>query len=190
MIEKSFKLRNEENRLSTATQELATSLGDATYEMQIGTVRGLTSLTKGMVNFSNDAGTVGSYLGKVLSDTLDKIPAGEKNAASRLGGAAAEIFFGTGEIAGMFATSYAAGMLGNNELYGALGETIGDKWKNDFKDTKYIFSALGALADNNNKPQEVVVKIVGENIPQGISIKQDPRIPTSNRVSTVIAGRR
>ena len=46
MIKKSFKLRNEEQRLRNAFQELGDQIGLLTYDAQIGTVKGLASITK------------------------------------------------------------------------------------------------------------------------------------------------
>jgi len=183
MLEKANKLGNEERRLASATQELATSFGDLTYGLQIGTVRGLTRFTKGLNDVTNDAGILGGYLSNLLSDAVSKVPPEVRNSVSKLAGVVPEIIWGGTQIAGMGLTAGLAGLMGNNELLGALPGAMNDKWKKDFTDTRTVYGDLQALTaaikglDETNKKmqnqQKVEVKITTENMPDFFKVKQE-----------------
>jgi hypothetical protein len=211
MLEKAFKLGNEERRLESATQELATSFGDLTYGMQIGVVRGLTDVTKGVNSFTKDLQYIGDYfnnkqqereknwLGKLRQDNPD--PYGLKPVGN---------FIGTGLNA-----ANEVAKLPINTLYEALiGAVIGD-WSqiatpagefNKFgasifdggvKALAGIFDVsfgeplkklIDILIQRESSKQQVEVKITAENIPDMFTIKQGQNMSTWKRPSTVIAG--
>ena len=183
MLEKANKLGNEEKRLVNATQELATQFGDLTYEMQIGSVRGLTGALKGF----NDQITTLSNSFKVIDQVF-----GDSKFFKILGGMAGGL--GTVMTSGVSelvkAPFKTAHDLGGVIAAGAIGDKEGGR--QIMKDWINYYFGTGSTqnTNQNNQPQEVVVKIVGENIPQGMSIKQERNMMSGNRPQTVIAGGR
>jgi len=184
MLEKANKLGNEERRLASATQELATSFGDMTYDLQIGAVRGLTTFTKGLNDVTKDAGILGGYLSNLLSDAAKKVPPEVKNSVSKLVSAGPEIIWGGTQIAGMGLIAGLAGLMGNGELLKELPDTLQSKWEKDFTNTRTVYEDLKALGqaiiglDETIKKmpsnqQKVEVKITTENMPDFFKVKQD-----------------
>lgn len=140
MLEKANKLGNEERRLASATQELATSFGDLTYGLQIGTVRGLTRFTKGLNDVTNDAGILGGYLSNLLSDKAkqikDSVMPNNPEVRSWLG-RTSEVAGGTAVDAlkmtygfPLYGIKYGGGMLAS-QVAGVLGD---EEMKNDIQD--------------------------------------------------------
>ena len=186
MLEKAYKLRNEKNRLASATQELATSLGDMTYNMQIGTVRGMTDALKSFNEQINII--VGSFklIDNVFGDSkVFKILGG------MVGGLGTVLTSGTAKL--VEAPFKAAHDLGGLIAAGATGDKeagleIMKNWAN------YYFGTGSNTApiqnQSNMPPQEVVVRIVAENIPDMFTIKQEQNMSVWQRPSTIIAGGR
>ncbi|MFT6151389.1 MAG: hypothetical protein ACJAY9_000778 [Flavobacteriales bacterium] len=207
MLEKSFKLRNEEARLSNATQELSTKFGDLTYEMQIGTVRGLTGLINSIGKLGDDAGIVSDYINN-LGTPKKEIEKLRKENPDPYG------FTPVGR--GILETSSQIVKLPLNTAYEAtMGMMTGD-WSNigapaqEFnKFGASIFdgsvNALAGLFDKSfgdplnrlinlliqreTNQQKVDVNITS-NLPDMFSVKQEQNMSTWNRPQTVIAGTR
>ena len=202
MLQKAYKLGNEERRLASATQELATSFGDLTYELQIGTVRGLTGFTKGVNSFIDDLQSSRDILGDFFNKNktedkvwLDKLRQENPNPYG-LGL--------TGNIIGKgFTAANEVAKLPINTLYeGAMGAISGDwsgilkpmKEFNDYFGFTDVINSINSLASailgQNQNKQQVEVKISAENLPNVFNVQTSQPNQSMWRPSTVIAGQR
>lgn len=215
MIEKAYKLGNEERRLASATQELSTALGDLAYPAMIGAVRGMTEVVSGVNTFVGDAKIVGGYLSNLLSDKAKQITPNNPEVRSWLG-RTAEVAGGTAvDVLKMaygsplYALKYGGGMMAA-QVAGTLGDQemkqeIQSKLKKDFVENNFehlqslynnewktIVDALNANSQAimmQNK-QKVEVKITTENMPDFFSVQTSQPNMSMWRPSTVIAGQR
>jgi hypothetical protein len=178
MIKKSFKLRNEEKRLSNAFQQLGDQIGLLTYDTQIGAVRGLTQMT-GKINESLFTITQSfSILDEAMKDsTMYKIVKGMAKGLKDV------VVDGTGEaIKAPFKLANAAGGL-------IAGTITGDEeGRNEIQRelrNYYFGNTNAAIANNNlaNDPQKIEITIKSDNNIQVKDVK-------SNRPSTVKAGQK
>ena len=178
MIKKSFKLRNEEKRLSNAFQELGDQIGLLTYDTQIGAVRGLTQMT-GKINESLFTITQSfGILDDAMKDsTMYKIVKGITKGLKDV------VVDGTGEL--VKAPFKAANTLGTITAAGIIGDKEGiSQAMKEF--TNYYFgNTNAAMANNNfaNDPQKIEITIKSDNNIQVQDVK-------SSRPSTVKAGQK
>jgi hypothetical protein len=178
MIKKSFKLRNEEKRLSNAFQELGDQIGLLTYDTQIGAVKGLTQMT-GKINESLFTITQSfGVLDNAMKDsTMYKIVKGMTKGLKDV------VVDGTGEL--VKAPFKAANTLGTITAAGIIGDKEGiSQAMKEF--TNYYFgNTNAAMANNNfaNDPQKIEITIKSDNNIQVQDVK-------SSRPSTVKAGQK
>jgi len=178
MIKKSFKLRNEEKRLSNAFQELGDQIGLLTYDTQIGAVKGLTQMT-GKINESLFTITQSfGILDNAMKDsTMYKIVKGMAKGLKDV------VVDGTGEL--VKAPFKAANTLGTITAAGIIGDKEGiSQAMKEF--TNYYFgNTNAAMANNNfaNDPQKIEITIKSDNNIQVQDVK-------SSRPSTVKAGQK
>jgi len=187
MIEKSFKMQGEENRLSTAGQQLASTLGISTYDLQIGAIRGLTDAINQSVTSIKTITESFTIMDNAFGDSkLFKIVKG------MAGGLKDVMVDGTGEL--IKAPFKTASMLGEVAVAGAMGEKeLGRQAMRDWKNYYFSAPSMQNNAQQNNipqKPQEVIVKITTENMPDFFSVQTSQPNMSMWRPSTVIAGQR
>lgn len=178
MIKKSFKLRNEEKRLSNAFQELGDQIGLLTYDTQIGAIRGLTQMT-GKINESllTITQSFGVLDNAMKDSTMYKIVKGMAKGLKDV------VVDGTGEaIKAPFKLANAAGGL----IAGTItGDEEGRKEIQRELRNYYFGNTNAAMANNNfaNDPQKIEITIKSDNNIQVKDVK-------SSRPSTVKAGQR
>jgi len=178
MIKKSFKLRNEEKRLSNAFQELGDQIGLLTYDTQIGAVRGLAKITSQINESLSTITSSFSILDEAMKDsTMYKIVKGMAKGLKDV------VVDGTGEaIKAPFKLAYAAGGL----IAGTItGDEEGRKEIKRELRNYYFGNTNAAMANNNfaNDSQKIEITIKSDNNVQVQDVK-------SNRPSTVKAGQR
>lgn len=187
MIQKSFKMQGEKNRLSTAGQQLASTLGTSTYDLQIGAIRGLTDVVNKSTTSINTIAESFGVLDKAMEDSkLYKITKG------MLGGLGTVLTEGTAELVkAPFKLASAGGGL-------IAGRLTGDDEgrKEIMRELRNYYFSTPSMQNNpqqNNipqKPQEVIVKITTENMPDFFSVQTSQPNQSMWRPSTVIAGQR
>lgn len=178
MIKKSFKLRNEEKRLSNAFQELGDQIGLLTYDAQIGAVKGLTKMTSQVSESLSTITSSFSILDNAMKDsTMYKIVKGMAKGLKDV------VVDGTGEaVKAPFKLANAAGGL----IAGTItGDEEGKKEIRRELRNYYFGNTNAAMANNNfaNDPQKIEITIKSDNNIQVKDVK-------SSRPSTVKAGQR
>jgi hypothetical protein len=178
MIKKSFKLRNEEKRLSNAFQELGDQIGLLTYDAQIGAVRGLTKMTSQVSESLSTITSSFSILDEAMKDsTMYKIVKGMAKGLKDV------VVDGTGEaVKAPFKLASAAGGL----IAGTItGDEEGRKEIQRELRNYYFGNTNAAMANNNfaNDAQKIEITIKSDNNIQVKDVK-------SSRPSTVKAGQR
>ena len=163
MIKKSHKLQGEENRLASANQELATTLGDLAYPATIGAVTGMTNI----VNAVDETLTTVTKSFSIL-DTAMKDSKLYQIAKGMFGGLGTVLTEGTSEL-----------IKAPFKLASAGGGLITGRFTGDDEGMKEIKRELRSYYFGNPQqqtrqmPQEVIVKITTENMPDFFKVKQD-----------------
>lgn len=192
MIKKSFKLRNEEKRLSNAFQELGDEIGLLTYDAQIGGVRALTNLTKSVGGFAGEANRVAEYMKGLFSGILPEKGGVVEKTASAVGGTAIDLYkiaigspFYAAKYGGAYALAQGASLMGDDTLKENFGSWAKEEFlKNNFEDLQAVYktdfmSLINALKDG----QKVDITIKSDNNIKVEDVK-------SSRPSTVKAGQK
>ena len=192
MIKKSFKLRNEEKRLSNAFQELGDQIGLLTYDTQIGGVRALTNLTKSVGGFAGEANRVAEYMKGLFSGILPEKDGVVEKTASVVGGTAVDLYkmaigspFYAAKYGGALALAQGASIMGDDSLKENFGSWAKEEFlKNNFEDLQNVYktdftSLINALKDG----QKVDITIKSDNNIRVEDVK-------SSRPSTVKAGQK
>jgi tape measure domain-containing protein len=192
MIKKSFKLRNEEKRLSNAFQELGDEIGLLTYDAQIGGVRALTNLTKSVGGFAGEANRVAEYMKGLFSGILPEKGGVAEKTASVVGGTAVDLYkmaigspFYAAKYGGALALAQGASIMGDDSLKENFGSWAKEEFlKNNFEDLQNVYktdftSLINALKDS----QKVDITIKSDNNIRVEDVK-------SSRPSTVKAGQK
>jgi tape measure domain-containing protein len=192
MIKKSFKLRNEEKRLSNAFQELGDEIGLLTYDAQIGGVRALTNLTKSVGGFAGEANRVAEYMKGLFSGILPEKGGVVEKTTSAVGGTAIDLFkmsigspFYAAKYGGALALAQGASIMGDDTLKENFGSWAKEEFlKNNFEDLQAVYktdfmSLINALKDG----QKVDITIKSDNNIKVEDVK-------SSRPSTVKAGQK
>lgn len=203
MLEKANKLGNEERRLASATQELATTLGDLAYPATIGAVRGMNTVVKGVNSFIGDLQASRDTLGDFFNNKQDER---NKDWLNKLRQENPDPYgLGlTGNIIGKgFTAANEVAKLPVNTFYeGAMGAISGDwsgisKPMKEFNDyfgftdvINSINSLTNAILGQNQNKQQVEVKISAENLPDVFNVQTNQPNMSMWRPSTVIAGQR
>jgi predicted NUDIX family NTP pyrophosphohydrolase len=192
MIKKSFKLRNEEKRLSNAFQELGDEIGLLTYNAQIGGVRALTNLTKSVGGFAGEANRVAEYTKGLFSSILPEKGGVVEKTARVVGGTAVDLYkmavgspFYAAKYGGAYALAQGASLMGDDSLKENFGSWAKEEFlKNNFEDLQNVYktdftSLINALKDG----QKVDITIKSDNNIRVEDVK-------SSRPSTVRAGQK
>ena len=201
MIKKSFKLRNEEKRLSNAFQELGDQIGLLTYDAQIGAVKGMTSFVKSVGSFTSG---ISGFADDIMAIKNALFPEKEpepkvENFKDKFAKTYGQTVFDLGKLTTYGAAKYTGALLTAGAVAARTGDTsplknyidfVGEDFdKNYFRDKsgKNIFandlSTIGGFMGMNNEPQKIEITIKSDNNIQVKDVK-------SSRPSTVKAGQR
>ena len=181
VMKKSQSTQAQENRLSNAFYNLAADIGTSLNPTINETVVALTKMVEGISQFGRDLQAVfevpvlkqfKDFFLKPVLEGLKLLPSALMDLIKYIGQGA--VFAIKGFVSGDF-----------SEL-NSLEKQLSDKW---FGSTPEKFNQFTPIPQSQMSPQEVIVKIVGENLPTGISIKQQSQsYGMTPRPRTVIAG--
>jgi len=182
VMKKAQSTQAQENRLSNAFYNLAADIGTSLNPTLNKTVVGLTEMIEGMSQFGRDLQAV--FEVPILKQFKDLFLKPVLEGLTLLPSALMDLikYIGQGAV---FAIK---GLVtGNFEEFNNLSSELGKKWFPELNKSENPFN--NQFTPIPMSPQEVLVKIVGENLPTGISIKQESRsYGMTPRPKTVIAG--
>jgi hypothetical protein len=180
VMKKSQATRQQENRLYNAFYNLAADIGTYLNPTLNKTVVGLTQMIEGISQFNRNLQAVfevpilkqfKDFFLKPVLEGLTLLPSALMDLIKYIGQGA--VFAIKGFVTGDF------------EEFNNLSSELGKKWFPELNKSENPFN--NQFTPIPMSPQEVLVKIVGENLPTGISIKQESYGMTP-RPRTVIAG--
>ena len=181
VMKKAQSTQAQENRLSNAFYNLSADIGKSLNPTINETVVGSTKMIEGIRQFGSDLQAVfevpvlkqfKDFFLKPVLEGLKLLPSALMDLIKYIGQGA--VFAIKGFVSGDF-----------SEL-NSLEKQLSDKW---FGSTPEKFNQFTPIPQSQMSPQEVIVKIVGENLPTGISIKQQSQsYGMTPRPRTVIAG--
>lgn len=180
IMKKAQSTQAQENRLLNAFYNLAADIGTYLNPTLNKTVVGLTEMIEGISQFNRDLQAVfevpilkqfKDFFLKPVLEGLTLLPSALIDLIKYIGQGA--VFAIKGFVTGDF------------EEFNNLSSELGKKWFPELNKSENPFN--NQFTPIPTSPQEVLVKIVGENLPTGISIKQESYGMTP-RPRTVIAG--
>ena len=189
VMKKAQSTQAQENRLSNAFYNLGADIGKAANPTINKTVVGLTETVEGVNQFGHDLQTVmerifelpilkqsKDFFLKPVLEGLTLWPSALIDLIKYMGGGSVASIYG--HVTGDF-----------TELHKLENDLI-KKWLGiDLERTNTLNNKFTPIPQSSMPQQEVIVKIVGENLPTGISIKQEsPSYGMTPRPRTVIAG--
>jgi tape measure domain-containing protein len=182
VMKKAQSTQAQENRLSNAFYNLAADIGTQLNPTLNETVVGLTEMIEATSQFGRDLKAIfevpilkqfNDFFLKPILEGLKLLPSALMDLIKYIGQGA--VFAIKGLITGNF------------EEVNNLSSELGKKWFPELNKSENPFN--NQFTPIPMSPQEVLVKIVGENLPTGISIKQESRsYGMTPRPKTVIAG--
>ena len=185
VMKKAQSTQAQENRLSNAFYNLGADIGKTANPTINKTVVGLTETVEGVSQFGRDLQTVfelpilkqfKDFFLKPVLEGLTLWPSAIIDLIKYIGQSTVASIYGfvTGDFTELF----------------NLENDLSKKWLGiDLEKTNTLNNKFTPIPQSSMPQQEVIVKIVGENLPTGISIKQEsPSYGMTPRPRTVIAG--
>ena len=185
VMKKAQSTQAQENRLSNAFYNLGADIGKTANPTINKTVVGLTETVEGVSQFGSDLQAVfevpilkefKDFFLKPVLEGLKLLPSALMDLIKYMGQGA--VFAIKGFVTGDF------------QEFNNLSSELGKKWFPELnKSGNPLNNQFTPIPQSSMPQQEVIVKIVGENLPTGISIKQESRsYGMTPRPRTVIAG--
>lgn len=185
VMKKAQSTQSQENRLSNAFYNLAADIGKSLNPTINETVVALTKMIEGIRQLGSDLQAV--FEVPILKEFKDFFLKPVLEGLKLLPSALMDLIKYIGQGAVFAIKGF---VTGNFEELNKLENDLSKKWFGiDPEKSNTLNNQFTPIPQSSTSPQEVIVKIVGENLPTGISIKQESQsYGMTPRPRTVIAG--
>lgn len=185
VMKKAQSTQSQENRLSNAFYNLAADIGKSLNPTINETVTSLTEMVEGISQFGRDLQAV--FEVPILKEFKDFFLKPVLEGLKLLPSALMDLIKYIGQGAVFAIKGF---VTGNFEELNKLENDLSKKWFGiDPEKSNTLNNQFTPIPQSSTPQQEVIVKIVGENLPTGISIKQESQsYGMTPRPRTVIAG--